>query len=80
MAHEIAEGKGIIVRRPNREKLLSIRRGEYDYDLLVSEAEAKIELMNKAFDESNLPNEVDMGLINNLLIKIRKEFYAISRL
>ncbi|NPV12924.1 MAG: nucleotidyltransferase [Ignavibacteria bacterium] len=77
MAIEIGEGKGIIVRRPNIEYLLSIRNGEMDYDFLVSDAERKIELIDNLFDQSNLPEYVDKQFVNELLIKIRKEFYKL---
>ena len=76
MATEIAEGK-IIVRRPEEElkTLMAIRRGEYDYDKLLNEAEAKIANLDELFDNSNLPNKVDGEFVDNLLITIRKLRY-----
>ncbi len=76
MAIEIGEGKGINVRRTNREELLSIRRGEYDYDKLVEEAENKIKRMDDVFESSALPRSIDRDFINDLLIKIRKQYYG----
>jgi len=75
MSLEILNGKGINVRRPNREELLSIRRGEMDYDELVDEAERKMELMDKLFVESKLPSNVPSNLSHNILLDIRKKFY-----
>jgi hypothetical protein len=75
MSLEILNGKGINVRRPNREELLSIRRGEMDYDELVDEAERKMELMDKLFVESKLPSNVPSNLLHNILLDIRKKFY-----
>jgi hypothetical protein len=75
MASEIGRGQGIIIRRPNREDLLKIRRGEMDYDYLISKAEEMIENLNKIYEKSNLPNSVDKDFSNQLLISIRKEFY-----
>ena len=77
-AIEIGEGKGVIVRRENREQLLSIRRGEYDYDTLVAEAEAKIKKMDEIYEKSLLPDNNDKEFINELLYKIRKERYQIK--
>ena len=77
MATEIGEGKGIIVRRPDAKELLSIRRGEVDLDSLIGIADEAIENMDKIFENSNLPNNVNRDLIDGLLIKIRKEFYNI---
>jgi predicted nucleotidyltransferase len=78
MAKEIANGEGIKVRRLDRDYLLSIRRGEVDLETLIKEAEESIIEMDNIFDESNLPNKVNPELVNNLLVKIRKEFYGIS--
>jgi hypothetical protein len=75
MAIEIGEGKGVNVRRQNRDQLLSIRRGEYDYDQLVQEAEDKIRKMDEIFENSNLPKAIDREFIDQLLIKIRKTYY-----
>ena len=77
MCIEIGEGKGINVRRPNREQLLAIRRGEYDYDQLIEEAEQKIAQINALFAHSTLPDELDPNWINNLLVLIRKKFYQL---
>ena len=75
MSLEILNGKGINVRRPNREELLSIRRGEMDYGELVDEAERKMELMDKLFTESKLPSNLPSNLSHNILLDIRKKFY-----
>lgn len=76
MAIEIGEGKGINIRRDNREELLSIRRGEYDYDKLVEDAELKIKRMDDVFELSTLPRSINRDFLNDLLIKIRKEYYG----
>lgn len=75
MAKEIGRGEGIIVRRPDAQELLAIRRGEVDLDTLIDTAEAEIKEMDRIFDESDLPNKIDPELVNNLLVKIRREFY-----
>lgn len=76
MAIEIGEGKGINIRRNNREELLSIRRGEHDYDKLVEEAELKIKRMDDVFESADLPKSIDRDFLDGLLIKIRKEYYG----
>jgi hypothetical protein len=78
MAQEIGAGKGIQVRRSDREYLLSIRRGEIDLETLIEMADQAIEEMDNIFDNSDLPKKVNPELVNTLLIKIRKEFYGIS--
>jgi hypothetical protein len=76
MAIEIGEGKGINIRRNNREELLSIRRGEHDYDKLVEEAELKIKRMDDVFESADLPKSIGRDFLDALLIKIRKQYYG----
>jgi hypothetical protein len=75
MAREIGEGKGIIVRRPNREELISIRKGEVDLQSLIDRAESDILEIDELFKNSNLPESVDQSLVHNLLVRIRNQFY-----
>jgi predicted nucleotidyltransferase len=75
MSKEIGRGEGIIVRRPDAQELLAIRRGEVDLDSLIDTAELEIKEMDKIFEDSNLPKSIDPELVNDLLIKIRREFY-----
>ena len=75
MSLEILNGEGIIVRRPNREELLKIRRGDVEYDELLENAEAKLKKMEELFMKSKLPSKVDRDFTNRLLIGMRKEFY-----
>lgn len=77
MASEIAEGK-IIVRRPNRDYLLSIRKGIMDYDTLVQDAENKMKIADEAFDKSSLPDTPDRKEVNKLLISMRKKLYNLN--
>jgi predicted nucleotidyltransferase len=75
MSREIAEGKGIIVRRPNADELLAIRRGEIDLQSLIDRAENDILEIDELFANSNLPESVDRQMIHDLIVKIRKSFY-----
>lgn len=78
MSREIAEGKGIIVRRPNAQELISIRKGEIDLQTLIDDVELEIVEMDRLFKESNLPESVDLDFINNLIINIRKQIYFVT--
>ena len=78
MAKEIAQCKGILVRRENAKELLSIRRGEIDLQSLIDRAENDILEIDQLFKESSLPDSVDPQFVNELLISIRKQFYGMS--
>jgi len=77
MALEIAETGEINIRRPPEEieTLMKIRQGEYEYDILIKEAEAMIEEMDKAFDDSSLPDRVREDFAGELELQIRKKRY-----
>ncbi|MCK5788986.1 MAG: nucleotidyltransferase domain-containing protein, partial [Chlamydiia bacterium] len=68
MSKEIARGEGIIIKRPEAQYLLDIRHGKVDLDSLIDEANESIRVMDELFDNSDLPDNVDMNLINNLLV------------
>jgi predicted nucleotidyltransferase len=74
MAEEIATEGVLRVRRPNREFLLQVRAGAFDYDELVERAERRLERVRDAFARSSLPDEPDRERVNALLVQIRREF------
>jgi uncharacterized protein len=78
MALEMAEGK-LIVRRPPEEieKLMKIRRGEYEYEDLLKEAEDMILRLDETFDGCSLPDDVNTEFSRDLLFKIRKYYYKL---
>src|SRR5574344_11959 len=78
MAKEIAEGKGVVVRRPDAEYLLSIRYGKHSYPELMTDMNNKFQEIKILFEKSNLRNSSDSNLKNKLLNNIVKCFYTIE--
>ena len=78
MGIEILRTGKIIVKRPNREELLAIRRGEWLYDDLLEKADEKMEELKKAYSESNLPEESDKEKVEALVVRLREIVYARS--
>ena len=75
MAEEIGIYGKIIVRRPNREFLLKIRSGDYEYDELLKGAEEKIDNIKELYKKADLPEKPDAEKANQLLADIREEYY-----
>lgn len=75
MAEEIGKTGKIIVRRPDRDKLLQIKSGHFTYEELLQMAEDKLESINEIYAHSDLPEQPDMTKINNLLVDLRMKFY-----
>jgi hypothetical protein len=76
MAEEIALTGQLQVRRPNREFLLQIRRGEFEYTELVAEAEQLVARVEAAFATSPLPAAPDAPAAEETLQRVRQQFYA----
>lgn len=75
MAEEMLRDGKVNVRRPNREELLKIRKGEFEYDTLIAEAEQKLARIDAAFDICDLPDMPDAQKIEPILIEIRRKWY-----
>lgn len=75
MAEEIAVAGFIRVRRPNRDFLLRIRRGEFAYEELLRMADERIARIDDAFAHSRLPEEPDRNVLETALVEIREAFY-----
>lgn len=78
MAEEIARYGEIRVRRPNREFLLKIRAGEFEYEEMLGWAEEKITHIGSLFEASGLPEVPDMGSIEAVLVEVRERWYALD--
>ncbi len=76
MAIEILRDGEINVRRPNREELLAIRNGEWEYDELLAKADQKMEELESVSQKTTLPEESNHDLIEKLLVSIRTEIYS----
>ena len=77
MAKEIATQGAVNVFRKDRDFLLSIKAGEFEYDDLVAQAEKLKEELPKFYQECKLQEEPNVDHIDDLLVKIREEFYNI---
>lgn len=73
VATEIAQGKGLEVRRPNAEYLKSIRRGEVSLEEILKESQEKINNLDELFNQSGLPDKADKEFFKELVIKMRKQ-------
>lgn len=75
MAKEILTDGLIQVRRPNREELLAIRRGEKQYDELIEAANQKMKEVEAVYKVCSLPDEPNLAEVELLLVDLRKQFY-----
>jgi hypothetical protein len=74
MAEEIATEEILRVRRPNRDFLLRVRKGEFQYEELVPRAEEQLQRVEEAFARSPLPDQPDPDLAEERLLQIRSKF------
>lgn len=74
MCEEILRDGEVIVERPDKDFLLSIRNGEFKYEKFmkwVSSQEAKIK---KVYEKSCLPSEPDLEKLNEICAEIVNKF------
>ena len=76
MAKEIATERKVNVWRKDRDFLLDIKQGKYEYDDLVQKAESLKNELPQLFQKSDLLIEPNIDSINNLLIEMRDGFYG----
>ncbi len=75
MAIEIAQEHKVNVHRPNRDFLLAIKSGEFEYQDLLEMANKKQVEMEAAFEKSTLPDRPNLSHINQLCFDLREELY-----
>lgn len=77
MAKEIATDKTLNVRRPDREFLLDIKNGKFEYGQLMNMADDLKAEVETLFEVSDLPEVTDVKNIYKLVIDVREKFYSI---
>ncbi len=80
MAKEIFKGQGVQLNRKiagDSEFLLGVRAHKFKYEEINEFLEAKLQEVDKAYNETVLPEEIDVDHVNDLFINIRKKLYKL---
>ncbi|MGY4539882.1 hypothetical protein ACVW0P_004323 [Mucilaginibacter sp. UYNi724] len=75
MAEEIALYRQVIVKRDDRDFLLKIRNGEFEFEELMQMVEEKMEQIKATYEKSSLPDRPDIQMAEDILVRIRMSFY-----
>lgn len=76
MAEEIATENRINVRRADRDFLLKIKSGEFEYEQLVEMANEKVARIEALYKKSNLPDSPNLKKCDDLLVYLRNNLYT----
>ena len=76
VAEEMLTTGTLNVKRPNRDELLSIKKGNFQYDDLLSMAHALMDRIEFAYDKSPLPAFPNKEKIELVLVQMREQLYA----
>jgi uncharacterized protein len=76
IAKEIATEGKINVWRKDREFLLDVKQGKYEYDDLVDRAETLKDELQELYRESLLQEQPDIKKVNELLVSMRAAYYS----
>lgn len=74
MCKEILEGKGVIVKRPDRDELLAVKQGRVPYDQLIEEATTLEKECDVLYETSTLKKIPDHVLLNEQCCKMIEEY------
>jgi hypothetical protein len=74
MCLEILQDKKVLVKRPDAEELIRIRNGDWSYDKLLEWFEGQENILNTAYQNSTLPHSPNKSKIDEICIKMIKEF------
>ena len=75
VTEELLRTGELCVNRPNREELLAIRSGKFDYSALLAQSEMLIKRIDSAYEQTMLPESIDHQKLENILIEMRNELY-----
>jgi len=81
MGKEIAKGDGIILDRRiagDRDLIMDIRHHKFEYDEIMELVSKEENELNEAIANSKIPDEIDVNLVNDLLVEIRKKYYGFA--
>jgi uncharacterized protein len=76
MAEEIALYREVMVHREDRDFLLEIRSGKFEFDELMQMVDEKMKKIQMLFEKSNLPEQPDIVKAEEFLIEMRENFYT----
>jgi len=75
MAEEIGRLGEVNVRRNERDYLLGIKKGEFEYEDLLIEANERIESLEEIYELSELAVTPDLVTISKLHVEMREKLY-----
>jgi nitrogen fixation-related uncharacterized protein len=76
VAEEILSTGALNVKRTNRDELLSIKAGNFQYDDLLAMAHSLMDRIETAYENSSLPSLPDKENIEGILVQMREELYG----
>lgn len=77
MGREILEGKGVIVKRPDREELCAIRDGAWKYEQLIEYADSQLKEIEEIATMSKLPKSPDKLKLDEICCDMIKSYHII---
>ena len=74
-AEEIGISQTLTLKSKNRDFLMKVKNGDFEYDYLIELAQKKLNEIDKIYKESNLPDSLDQTITENILVELRDRFY-----
>ena len=79
LVFELSEGQGMKLDRSeiDRDFLLAVKNHALTFDQVMSKMDELEASMKDSFSKSNLPDEPDRDLLEDILVQIRKTHYKL---
>jgi uncharacterized protein len=76
VARKLLETGRLVLKRSNREELLAVKKGAFEYEALLAMADVLMEEIEAAYAVSSLPEAPDKVAIEKVLVKMREALYG----
>ena len=78
MCREILVDHKVVVKRPDREEILAVKNGSWEYDRLIEWAEQQEAELDKLYETSTLRKEADRNYLEKLCVELVEDFLKID--
>jgi len=71
MGIDAAKTGDLIVKRENKQWLLDVRNGVFEYDDLIKQADERLKEFDEAMESCDLPKDINFAKVDDLLLNLR---------
>jgi len=78
MCREILVDHRVLVKRPDREEILAVKNGLWEYDRLIEWADRQEKELDSLYETSTLRKEADRGFLDRLCVELIEDYLKLN--